>query len=41
MYVVTDRGEEPITRVIVSCMFVTDRGEEPITEVIVSVCCHG
>ena len=40
MRVVTDRGEEPITRVIVVCV-VTDRGEEPITRVIVSVCCHG
>ena len=40
MYVVTDRGEEPITRVM-RVYVVTDRGEEPITRVIVSVCCHG
>ena len=40
MCVVTDRGEEPITRVM-RVYVVTDRGEEPITRVIVSVCCHG
>ena len=40
MYVVTDRGEEPITEVIVVCV-VTDRVEEPITEGYSGVCCHG
>ena len=40
MYVVTDRGEEPITRVM-RVYVVTDRGEEPITRVIVVCVCHG